>query len=159
MFRQMRRFKQQMTEEQCLEILEKETNGVLALEGDNGYPYSVPLSFVYKNGKIYFHSAVTGHKTDCIKRNPKASFCVVSEDNIIPEKFTTAFKSVIAFGQIRIISEEAEKINALIALSEKYSPEEGQESMHKEINSSLKNVAILEFTIDHLTGKQAKELL
>lgn len=109
MFRKMRRANQQITENECLEILKNETNGVLAVAGDDNYPYAVPMSFVYNNNKIYFHSAITGHKIDSIKNNLKVSFCVVSEDNIISEKFTTAYKSVIVFGKARFVEDEKEK--------------------------------------------------
>ena len=103
MFRNMRRFKQALTENECIEIFNNNTNGVLALSGDEGYPYAVPLSYVYCDGSIYFHSASEGHKIDSIKRNDKASFCVVAEDNIVSDKFTTYFKSVIAFGRVELI--------------------------------------------------------
>ena len=122
MFRDMRRFKQALTENECIEILNNNANGVLALSGDEGYPYAVPLSYVFFDGCIYFHSASEGHKIDSIKRNGKASFCVVAEDNIVPEKFTTYFKSVIAFGRVELIEDEKEKINALMLLAKKYSP-------------------------------------
>ena len=78
------------------------TSGVLALAGDNGYPYALPISYVYSDGKIYFHSAKSGHKIDAVKRCEKASFCVIAEDNIIPEEYTTYYKSVIVFGKLKI---------------------------------------------------------
>lgn len=159
MFRDMRRFKQALTENESVEILNNNTNGVLALLGDEGYPYAVPLSYVYFDGCIYFHSASEGHKIDSIKRNDKASFCVVAEDNVVSERFTTYFKSVIAFGRIEIIEDEKEKVNALILLSKKYSPEESDSSTKKEIDGSLKRVRILKFNIEHLSGKCAIELL
>lgn len=89
MFREMRRSKQQLPREVAVEILERNTSGVLALSGDEGYPYAVPMSYVYAEGKIYFHSAKNGHKIDAIQRNEKASFCVIDQDQIIPEKYTT----------------------------------------------------------------------
>ncbi len=159
MFREMRRFKQALTENECIDILNNNTNGVLAVSGDDEYPYAVPLSYAYCDGCIYFHSASEGHKIDSIKRNDKASFCVVAEDNIVPEKFTTYFKSVIAFGRVELIEDEKEKINALILLSKKYSPEESQESTKKEIDGSLNRVKILKFNIEHLSGKCAIEIL
>lgn len=159
MFRNMRRFKQALTENECIEIFNNNTNGVLALSGDEGYPYAVPLSYVYCDGSIYFHSASEGHKIDSIKRNGKASFCVVAEDNIVSEKFTTYFKSVIAFGRVELIEDEKEKINALMLLAKKYSPEESRESTKKEIDGSLKRVKILKLNIEHLSGKCAIEML
>lgn len=158
MFKKMRRFKQALTQNECIEILNNNTNGVLALSGDEGYPYAVPLSYVYFDGCIYFHSASEGHKIDSIKRNDKASFCVVAEDNIVPEKFTTYFKSVIAFGRVELIEDEKEKITTLMLLAKKYSPCENVDSTKKEIDGSLKRVKILKFNIEHLSGKRAIEL-
>ena len=102
-FREMRRKRQQLTKERCIEILKNATSGTLALLGDNGYPYAVPISFVYSNGKLFFHSALSGHKIDAIRNHDKASFCVTERDDVQPEKFTTFFRSVIAFGKIHII--------------------------------------------------------
>lgn len=159
MFREMRRFKQALTENECIDILNNNTNGILAVSGDDEYPYAVPLSYVYCDGNIYFHSATNGHKIDSIKRQDKVSFCVVSEDNIVPEKFTTYYKSVISFGRVEMLSDEEEKINALMLLSKKYSPDQSYENTKKEIDSFLKNVAILKMKIEHISGKCAVELL
>ncbi|MCI8667705.1 MAG: 5-nitroimidazole antibiotic resistance protein, partial [Dorea sp.] len=108
MFREMRRKKQILSNQENVELLEKETSGVLALLGDDEYPYAVPISYVYNNSKIYFHSAKEGHKIDAIRKCSKASFCVIAQDEIFPEKYTTHFKSVIAFGKIRILEDENE---------------------------------------------------
>ena len=108
MFREMRRKKQQLPQEICADILYQGTSGVLALYGDGGYPYAVPISYVYDGEKVYFHCAKYGHKLDAIKREPKASFCVIDQDQIIPEEYTTYFRSVIVFGTMRIINDEAQ---------------------------------------------------
>ena len=75
-FREMRQKKQELSRQEIADILHKGTSGVLALLGDNDYPYAVPISYVYDDGKIYFHSAKSGHKIDAIQRTEKASFCV-----------------------------------------------------------------------------------
>ena len=97
-FREMRRKKQELSRQEIADILHKGTSGVLALLGDNDYPYAVPISYVYDDGKIYFHSAKSGHKIDAIQRTEKASFCVIDKDLVVPEEYTTYFRSVIAFG-------------------------------------------------------------
>jgi len=79
-FRPMRRFRQQLTNEQCIEILKQATSGVLAVLGDDNYPYAVPLSHVYADGHLYFHSALQGHKVDAIRAHEKCSFCVIAKD-------------------------------------------------------------------------------
>ena len=85
----MRRKKQLLDYRKSVDILNRGTAGVLALLGDNDYPYTVPISYVYDNSKIYFHSAKAGHKIDAIRKNRKASFCVLDQDQVIPEEYTT----------------------------------------------------------------------
>lgn len=156
MFREMRRIKQLLSNKETEEILRTCTSGTLALSGDDGYPYAVPISYVYESGKIYFHSALTGHKIDALEKCSKASFCVIAEDNILPEKFTTVYVSVIAFGKIRIITDKAEKRKAITLLSDKYSPNLETER-EKEIDSGFDRMHMLEFTIEHMTGKEGIE--
>ena len=72
-FREMRRKRQQLSNEESIEILQKSTAGTLALLGDENYPYAVPISYVYHKGKLYFHSALAGHKVDAIRKCDKAS--------------------------------------------------------------------------------------
>jgi len=97
MFREMRRKKQALSLAECARILYRGTSGVLALSGDGGYPYAVPMSYVYDGEKLFFHSAGSGHKLDAIRRDPKASFCVIDCDRVVPEAYTTYFRSVFAF--------------------------------------------------------------
>lgn len=155
MFREMRRKNQQLPNEECITILKQCTSGTLALHGDNAYPYTIPMSYVYHDGKIYFHSALTGHKIDAVNRNNKASFCVIFKDDIVPEKFTTGFQSVIVFGKIRIIDNSNEKRKAIELLAEKYSPGIDSEN---EINSAFDRMHMLELDIEHMSGKEGIEL-
>lgn len=83
MFREMRRSRQALPQEEVVAILDRGTHGVLALAGDEGYPYALPISYVYADGKLYFHCARSGHKLDAISRCPKASFCVVDQDQVV----------------------------------------------------------------------------
>ncbi|MCC8016408.1 MAG: pyridoxamine 5'-phosphate oxidase family protein [Clostridiales bacterium] len=157
MFREMRRKNQQLSQKECADILEKATSGVLAVSGDDDYPYAVPLSFVYSGGKIYFHSALAGHKVDAISNNEKVSFCVVDKDDVKPEEYTTYYKSVIVFGKARILDLEKDKLETLMALSEKYlSKVSGTD---KEIKRFFDNLLMIEITPEHITGKCAKELI
>ena len=158
MFREMRRSKQRLPREVTVEILERNTSGVLALSGDDGYPYAVPMSYVYAEGKIYFHSAKNGHKIDAIQRNEKASFCVIDQDQIVPEQYTTFFRSVIVFGRLRLVEDMEEMRRIAATLAMKYSAD-FKEGIPKEINASIRNMAVLELTIDHITAKEAIELI
>ena len=155
--RQMRRSRQELTSKECDQVLERQTSGVLAVLGDEGYPYAVPLSYVYQGGKIYFHCAKEGHKLDAIRKDNKVSFCVVDQDQVVPEEYTTYFRSVIVFGTARLLEDEKEKRRALEALAAKYSPRE-VEGREKEIQSQFSRVALVEITPNHITGKEAIEL-
>ena len=114
---------------------------------------------MYDDGKIYFHSAKSGHKIDAIQRTEKASFCVIDKDLVVPEEYTTYFRSVIAFGQIRIIEGDLEKRAAIEKLAIKYAPEDTAASRDHAINREWKPLCMLEMTIDHITGKEAIELV
>ena len=157
-FRPMRRDRQQLSREECELILGRCTSGVLALTGDGGYPYAVPLSYVYADGSIIFHSAVEGHKVDAIKRDSRCSFCVIDQDEIKPDEFTTHFRSVIAFGRIHILEDADEKVQALRLLGRRYSPDD-EPGLQHEIDKSLDHVLLLRLDIEHLSGKQAIELV
>lgn len=158
MFRNMRRSKQILSQADSIAILEKATSGVLAVAGDDDYPYAVPLSFVYADGKIFFHCAKSGHKLDAIARNNKVSFCIIDEDQIVPEEYTTYFRSVIAFGKARILEEEGEKRRAIEKLAAKYSPNQ-EEGRLKEIDDQISHMCMVEITVDHLSGKEAIEFV
>lgn len=157
MFREMRRKKQLLSEAESIAILKKLTSGVLAVTGDDDYPYAVPLSYVYHDHKLYFHSAVNGHKIDALKRNPKASFCVIDKDQIMPDEFTTYFRSVIVFGKARMLTDEREMREALEWLSDKYSPH--ALGRQEEIDKNIRHVCLIELDIEHISGKEAIELV
>ncbi len=158
MFREMRRFKQLLPQEAAVDILERNTSGTLALSGDDDYPYAVPLSYVYVDGKLYFHSAKTGHKIDAVKKHEKVSFCVIDQDQIVPEKYTTHYRSVIAFGKAHLIEDVDHMRCIATALAMKYSAD-FKEGIPKEIDAYIKNLAIIEMTIEHMTAKESVELI
>ena len=159
MFREMRRKKQKLSKEECDRILYNGTSGVLALHGDDGYPYAVPVSYVYNGEKLLFHSAKNGHKIDAILKNAAASFCVIDQDQIVPEEYTTYFRSIIAFGRIRILVDDAEKRSAIEKLAVKYAPDDTAENRDKAIEREWKPLCMMEMEIEHLTGKQAIEMI
>lgn len=158
MFREMRRSKQELPREETEAVLRRGTSGVLALAGDEGYPYAVPISYVYDDGKIYFHCALEGHKLDAIKRNEKASFCVIGQDEVVPEAYTSYFRSVIAFGRIHVMADGQEKRTAIEKLAEKYAPEDTPAGRQSAIDREWSILCMLEMEIDHITGKEGREL-
>lgn len=157
MFKQMRRIKQQLSEKECIDILQRQNVGTLALAENGDYPYALPLNYVYYNGKIYFHCAITGHKIDIIKKQNKASFCIIDEDTVVPEKYTTFYRSVIVFGKAEIVEDDAEKMAALKELSYKYISKDDKAHL-KEINGAWNRTCVFSLSIDYLSGKEAIEL-
>ena len=156
MFPEMRRKKQQLSNEETEEILRQGSHGVLALLGNEGWPYALPISYVYDEGRLYFHCAAAGHKLEAIAREPRASLCVVDMDEVIPELFTTAYRSAIAFGRLRVLEDREEIVRALEALCGKYSP--GLDTA-EEIKKHLNNVCVLEMNVEHVSGKEGLELV
>lgn len=155
MFREMRRKESLMNEREAVRVLEEGLYGTLATAGEEGYPYSTPLNYVYVDNMIYFHSAPEGHKLDNIKYNCRVCFSVVGSFMIIPEKFDTNYDSVVVFGKAREVVEENEKKKALMLLIEKYSKEYMEEGM-RYIEKSIKRVSVFKIEIEHLTGKCGK---
>ena len=159
MSREMRRNRQAMKTEEIRRILEEGTSGVLALSGDGGYPYAVPLSYVCDGSRLFFHGARSGHKIDAIRRCEKASFCVVAADDVVPEAYTTRYKSVIVFGRIRILEDEAQIREAINKLALKYYPAGSPAHRSEMIRREWASLCMMEMTVEHMTGKQAKELI
>lgn len=157
-FRPMRRKRQQLTRQECEAILAKATAGTLALLGDGGYPYSLPISFVYHDGRIFFHSALKGHKIDAIRACDKASFSVIDRDEVRGKEYTTYFRSVVCFGRIHIIDDDDEKMAAVRLLGNRYNPGDG-EALAAEIRKSFKAMCMIVLDIEHMTGKEAIELV
>ena len=155
MFREMRRIRQQTDTAECERILETAKRGVLSVNGDGGYPYGVPMNFVYADGKIYFHSAVCGHKLDAINADDKVSFCVLSDGVKEPDDWWYHFTSVIVFGRIRVIEDENARIGAFRKLGLKYFPT--AEMVESDIKKNAARALILELTIEHMTGKRVRE--
>lgn len=153
MFREMRLAKQAMDKTEIESILSNATNGVLSLIGDNDYPYGVPLSYVYINNTIYFHcTKETSHKMDAINNHDKVSFCVVSQDNVIPSDFNTLYKSVIVFGKAKILEDKQDIFEAMMEISKKYSFEY-LEKAKQMAQHGMDRYAIVAIHIEYMSGK------
>ncbi|MBQ3106181.1 MAG: pyridoxamine 5'-phosphate oxidase family protein [Eggerthellaceae bacterium] len=165
MFRTMRRVRQELPFEECEEILRRNTSGVLATVGCEGYPYAVPLSYVYVPadegieglGTLMFHCGRKGHKVDALRRDPHVSFCVIDRDDVAPAEFATHYMSVVAFGRARFVEDSDEKRRLLTMLGEKYSPGMAAETQ-AEIDAFWQATCVVVIEIDHISGKQAKAL-
>lgn len=155
MTRTMRRFRQRLSADEAEKILLTGKYCVMAVSGEDDYPYAVPVNYVYDGISIYIHSASRGHKIDALRRNPKCSLCIVDKDDVIPEEFTSYFRSVVVFGKAHFVETTDEKIAALRLLSDKYSPGIDPEA---EIARFIKTVCIVRIDMDDITGKEAIEL-
>lgn len=156
MFPKMRLTRQELPIEQTKKILQEGTSGVLALAKEGGYPYAVPVNYLYEKDRIYFHGAQSGQKIEMIRKNPRASFCVIGTEKIIAEKYTTLYQSVIAFGRIRILEQEAEKREAITRFAARFCP--GDEvGIQKEIEREWDILTVFVMEVEHVTGKKASQ--
>lgn len=160
MFREMRRISQQLSREECEAILQSATSGVLAVHGDDGYPYAVPVSHVYRDGVIAFHCAKAGHKLDALRSDEKVSFCVIAQDIVDPVERTTAYISVIAFGRARIVEDEAGLRRVCGWIGEKFCPNH-LEGCIRETDEAVTahTLTCVEIEVERLTGKCGKQVL
>ena len=154
-FRQLRRFKQAATPQECEAVLSSAQRGILAVHGENGYPYGLPINYLYAGGKIYFHCAKTGHKLDAVRSDEKVCFTVISEPFRNPGEWWNCFTSVICFGRISEVTGEEDKDRLLRLLGAKYFPEEYD--LETDMVRNARNAVILELTIDHISGKHVRE--
>lgn len=157
MFREVARKKQVLTSDQIIGILKAEKRGVLSVQGDNGYPYGLPMNFWYneENGYIYFHSGKKGHKTDAVSADNKVSFCVYDEGYRKDGEWSLNISSVIVFGRMNIV-EDSEKTNRIYrSMSLKYTSD--IEYIDSEIRKFAKDTVCYELQPEHITGKIVNE--
>lgn len=157
MFRELIRKKQQLPYEECIEILKNEMRGILSVQGDDGYPYGLPIDHWYNedDGKLYFHSGKTGHKIDALRRNDKVSFCVYDQGVRREGEWALNIKSVIAFGRISLIEDQAQVVDICRKLSLKYTKD--LDYIEEEIKKYAAGTVLMEMTIEHITGKTVNE--
>lgn len=154
-FRPLRRWKQAASVAECEEVLRTAWRGILSVLGENGYPYGIPLNFLYADGKIYFHCALEGHKLDAIRTCEKVCFTVLSEPVKNPGEWWNCFTSVICFGRIAEVRDEARKDDLLRALGAKFFPP--THDLEADMARNAPRALVLELTIDHLSGKKVRE--
>ena len=157
MFRPMQRKKQQLSEAECLHLLQDVPRGVLSVHGDDGYPYSLPHNHWYnvEDGKLYFHSGKAGHKIDAIRKNDKVSYCVFGNAFREDGDWALIFKSVIVFGRIHFVTNQQEALEITRKLSFSFTSDENY--IEKEIQSSGQSVLVFCLDIEHISGKLVRE--
>lgn len=157
MFREMRRFKQKVSDDECIEILKSTKRGVLSVIGDDGYPYGMPINHYYceEDGKIYFHGAKAGHKIDAIKACDKASYCVYNDGFRKEGEWALNITSVITFGRLSLVEDEDVALKICSELTKKFTDD--QTYLERELQHFFKNVQCIELVPEHMTGKLVNE--
>ncbi|MDD6310734.1 MAG: pyridoxamine 5'-phosphate oxidase family protein [Firmicutes bacterium] len=150
-FRHMRLGENQTTKEYAEKMLKEASNGVLAIQTEDGFPITVPVNFVYKDNKILFHGANEGQKYELIQKEPRVSFCVVARDEIRPDLITSLFGSTIVIGKVHEITGD-EKLDCVVSILNKYMPESLEAGM-KYFKTSQDKMACYAIEIEHMTGK------
>ena len=156
-FCKMRRFKQELSKEECIEILKKEPRGVLSVFDENGYPYGIPMNHWYNeaDGKLYFHGAKSGHKLEAIKKYDKVSFCVYDSGYRNEGEWALNIKSVVAFGRMKVVEDPDKVVEICTNIGHKFTDD--KEYLEDELQRALPRVLCLELTPEHMTGKRVKE--
>ncbi len=153
MFRTIKRADRQLSDEETARILREGEWGVLSVLGDRGYPYGVPMSYGYANGKIYLHSTPEqSHKLDAIRKEPKVCFTVVTEHTLLPESYSVRYRSAIVFGTARILETAEEKQSAMVWMMTGLAPEALDRARDHCVRES-DSYAMIEITPEHVTGK------
>lgn len=157
MFREMRRAKQQLGKDECVEILLKEWRGILSVYGEDGYPYGLPMNFYYdkESEKLYFHSGMKGHKIDALMRDNRVSFCVYDRGFRKEGDWALNIKSVIIFGKIKFVEDESLREEIMRKFGLKYDPD--PKNVEDTIKRMLRVTKVMELSIDHMTGKLCNE--
>jgi len=157
MFRKMIAVKKAIPEEECLALLKSAPRGVLSVIGDEGWPYGMPMNYWYneEDGKIYFHSAKRGHRTDSLLRDSRASFCVLDEGRVMEGDWAPTVRSVIAFGRIEFIEDRELALELVRKLSYKYTSDEA--FIDEEIRRFASGFRLFAMNVEQITGKRVRE--
>ena len=156
-WRRMSRIKQQLTEAECLEVLRSTKRGVLSVTGDGGYPYGVPINHFWRDadGCLYFHGGRRGHKIDALRTSDKASFCTYDDGARDEGEWWLTIKSVIVFGRVEFVDDEALLVEVSRDLSHKFTSDEGY--IEGEIEKDGARTLLLRLVPEHMTGKRVTE--
>lgn len=157
MFREMRRKQKEISKEETMRILKCARIGVLAVNGDDGYPYAIPINFYYdeEEQKIFFHGSRIGHKVDALKKNDKVCFTVFGPETVKDEPWAPYVKSAVIFGRCHLMEYTDIADTRLRQLAKKFYPNE--ELINEEIALSGKAVQMYVIEIEHMSGKEIQE--
>lgn len=151
----VRRQQRLLPENEAYELLQNGEYGVLAMEAETGGGYGIPLSYVVDEDKLYFHCAKEGEKLRCIQKEPHVSFVVVGKTQVVSEKFTTLYNSIVVKGKASIGLPAQERRHALELILDKYSPADKEIGM-KYLEKSFDRTEIVRIDIENMTGKSKR---
>ena len=155
MFRPMRRIKQQLSEEESLDVLKRAKRGVLSVIGDDGWPYGMYLNPHFENGRIFFHGAKAGHKIDAMKKDARASFTVIDDGVKDEGGWAYTFKSIVIFGRVEFVEDQNEAVEICRRLARRFNPSEAD--IEDEIRRAAAHVQVFALVPEHITGKRVHE--
>ena len=157
MFREMRRKSRAVGDADAKALLHSARIGILAVNGDGGYPYAVPVNYLYdeENDRIIFHGARAGHKADALNASDRVCFTVYGNEVVKKESWAPFVQSVVAFGRCRPLQKPDEALDALTRLALKYYP--NTDAVDREIQKSGEAVRVFEIQIEHMRGKEIQE--
>ena len=150
----MRRQDRAISDDEAVAILDRGRYGVLSTASQDGVPYGLPIGYCHVDGLIYFHCALVGRKLDNLKQNDRVSFCVVGGTEILADKFTMNYESVIVRGRAVEVSGD-EKRTGLLELLKKYSPAHLESGM-KMIETTGDQARVYKIVIERMSGKSRK---
>lgn len=157
MFRKIRKIKNEINQAEAKELLKNSRRGILAMNGDDGYPYAIPVNYFYDEteGKIFFHGAKAGYKVDCLKSSDKVCFTVIGSEMIRAEGWAPYMQSVVIFGRCQLIDDKQNAMKRLKDFAMKYYPSE--EMVLDEIKADGQATQMFEIDIEYMTGKEVQE--
>lgn len=157
MFRPVRKKVNEISVTLAKDLIKKSRRGILAVNGDNGYPYAIPINYLYEeeSQKIFFHGSKAGHKVDSVKKSDKVCFTVYGNEQIKEETWAPYVQSALVFGRCKLIEDEDRAMKVLKDFAMKYYPSESM--VEEEMKKAAKAVQMFEITIEHISGKEVQE--
>ena len=155
MFRPMRRIKQQLAEDEALEVLKSAKRGVLSVIGDDGWPYGIHLNPYWEDGRLYFHGAKAGHKIDALRKDARASFTVIDEGTKDEGGWAYTFRSVVVFGHVEFVDDQMRSLDICRHLARRFNPSE--KDIEDEVRRAGQHVQVFALLPEHMTGKRVHE--
>lgn len=152
----VRRRDRLLDEKSARELLASAIYGVLSMQAENGGGYAVPVSYVWDGQEtIYFHCATEGRKLRCLALCSKVSLCVIGETQVVSDKFTTGYESIILECTASVGLPEEERMKALELILDKFSPKDKTTGM-KYAKNSFHKTEIVKLVIGIWSGKAKK---